>query len=58
MMKEYVKPSVKLKTLAGNESLLDGSITEGVISNDTPGEGTPETPIIFEAPRVKSVWED
>ena len=32
MMKEYVKPSVKLKTLAG--------------------------PIIFEAPRVKSVWED
>ncbi len=57
-MKEYVKPSVKLKTLAGNESLLDGSITEGVISNDTPGEGTPENPIIFEAPRVKSVWED
>ena len=43
-MKEYVKPSVKLKTLAGNESLLDGSITEGVISNDTPGEGTPENP--------------
>jgi len=57
-MKEYVKPSVKLKTLAGNESLLDGSITEGVISNDTPGEGTPGNPIIFKAPRVKSVWED
>ncbi len=27
-MKEYVKPSVKLKTLAGNESLLAPSLRE------------------------------
>ncbi len=57
-MKEYIKPGIKLNNLAGVESLLEGSITEGAINNDEQGQGTPDNPIIFEAPQMKSVWDD
>ena len=60
VMKEYIKPSIKKKTLLSESALLEGSITDGVINPDDQGVGTPDNPVIFEAPQQKhfNVWDD
>lgn len=60
VMKAYIKPSIKQKTLLSESALLENSITEGEINPDDQGVGTPENPVIFEAPQQKhfNVWDD
>lgn len=60
VMKEYIKPSIKQKTLLSESALLENSITEGEIDPNDQGVGTPENPVIFEAPQQKhfNVWDD
>ena len=57
-MKVYIKPSIKQNVLLVEGNLLEDSIIQGKIDPDNPGEGIPEDPVIFEAPRSKSVWDD
>lgn len=59
-MKKYIKPSIAKKALLAESSLLEGSITEGVIDEDDPGQGTAQNPIILGAPQLKNynVWDD
>ena len=60
VMKQYIKPSIKQKTLLSESALLENSITEGEIDPNDQGVGTPENPVIFEAPQQKhfNVWDD
>lgn len=51
VMKEYIKPSIKQKTLLSESALLENSITDGVIDPNDQGVGTPDNPVIFEAPQ-------